>query len=107
MRMMSPVLLGPEEFTAKGSVRISGITFPLPSGSMGGNVPVSGGTGATGPFSVMTKVRGFVNGVSGTSNWNGFFGVERAVVVIRQGQAASGGVSTPASAQARHLMRST
>src|SRR2546422_4474094 len=105
MRMMSPVLLGPEEFTAKGSVRISGITFPLPSGSMGGNSPVSGGTGATGPFSVMTKVRDFVNAVSGTSNWNGLSGLKRPLSFSSMAKASSGGIGTPSTATAGQSRR--
>src|SRR2546425_9855084 len=105
MRMMSPVVLGPEEFTAKGSVRISGITFPLPSGAMGGNVPVSGGTGATGPFSVMTKVRGFVNAVSGTSNWNGWLGSKRPWSFSSMAKASSGGIGTPSTATAGQSRR--
>src|SRR5206468_3992373 len=62
MRTMSPVVLGPEELTANGSVRISGITFPLPSGSMGGKLLLAGMTCATGAppksISVMRNVRG-------------------------------------------------
>src|SRR5436853_82863 len=109
MRMMSPVVLGPEELTANGSMRISGITFPLPSGSIGGNVLLAGTTGATGApprsISVMRKVRDLVKRLSGTSNWNGFSKLKRPLSFRNMAKASSGGIGTPSTATAGQSSR--
>src|SRR5207237_9529090 len=96
---MSPVVVGRDEFTADGSVRRSGITFPLPSGSTGGNALLAGTTGPTGAgprsTSVMRKVRGLVKVLSGTSNWNGFSRLKRPLSFSSMAKAYSGAVGTP------------
>ena len=109
MRMMSPVVLGPEELTANGSVRINGITFPLPSGSIGGNALMAGTTGATGApprsISVMRNVRDLVKRFSGTSNWNGFSTLKRPLSFSSMPKASSGGIGTPSTATAGQSSR--
>ena len=109
MRTMSPVVLGPDEFTANGSVRMSGITFPLPSGSTGGNALLAGTTGATGAgprsTSVMRNVRGLVKVFSGISNWNGLLRLKRPPSFRSRAKASSGGIGTPSTATAGQSSR--
>src|SRR5437867_96624 len=109
MRMMSPVVFGPEELTAKGSVRISGITFPLPSGSMGGKALLAGTTGAAaappGVTSVMRNVRDLVKVFSRTSNWNGLLGLKRPSSLSSMAKASSDGIGTPSTATAGQSRR--
>src|SRR5712691_4959735 len=105
--MTSPLLLGPEEWVGfNGSVRITGITLPLPSGSIGGKFAASpdrmtgGSTGcgtsapAPGFTSVMKKFRILVNVLTGTSNGNLFLS-NRPLPSVSNANASSIGTCTP------------
>src|SRR5437016_5931510 len=115
--MTSPLLLGPEEWVGcNGSVRITGITLPLPSGSTGGNSaasPVSVGGGgapcgaaapAPGLISVMKKLRILVNVLVGMSNGNLFLS-NRPLSSVSKANASSIGTATPSTLITGQLRR--
>src|ERR1700730_6657684 len=105
MRMIGPELFGAELRNCRGFTSMSGITFPLPFGSIRGNEFVLGAeTPERGVDAVITKVRCFVYVVGATSKGN-FCGLKLPFASVNNINGFSMGTVTPLTATTGALIR--